>query len=141
MTDPVYRTPLRSRRDDVDHAAAVERALRLGVVGMGEATDERAERRLDRFAAAPVGAFVWTRHPDGRTYVGRLTGPLRHDAGGAAVDLVNVRDCDWGGPPVDPSLVPAAVAQTFARGGRNLQQIHPGDVEAQTASLWRRLNA
>ncbi|MET0819821.1 MAG: GAF domain-containing protein [Aeromicrobium sp.] len=141
MTDPVYRAPLRSRRNDVDHAAAVERALRLGVVGMGEATDERAQRRLDRFAGVPVGAFVWTRHPDGATYVGRITGTLRRDDDGAAVDLVNVRDCDWIDQPVDASLVPAAVAQTFARGGRNLQQIHPGDVEAQTALVWRRLSA
>ena len=141
MSDPVYRTPLRSRRDDVDHAAAVERALRLGVVGMGQVTDERAQRRLDRFATAPLGAFVWTLHPDGATYLGRITGPLRRDDDGAAVDLVNVRDCDWIDQPVDASLVPAAVAQTFARGGRNLQQIHPGDVEARTALVWRRLSA
>jgi hypothetical protein len=141
VTHPVYRTPLRSRRDDVDHAAAVERALRLGVVGMGEATDERAERRLDRFAAAPVGAFVWTRHPDGATYLGRVAGALRHDEAGAAVDLVNVRDCDWIDRPIDASLVPAAVRQTFARGGRNVQQIHPGDVEAETERVWHRLSA
>ena len=132
---------MRSRRDDVDHAAAVERALRLGLVGMGEVTDERAERRLERFADAPAGAFVWTRHPDGRTYLGRITGTLRRDDGGGAVDLVNVRACDWVEQPVDASLVPAAVSQTFARGGRNVQQIHPGDVEAQTAQVWRRLSA
>lgn len=137
---PVYRAPLRSRRDDVDHDAAVERALRTGVVGMGEATDERAERRLDRFAAAPVGSFVWTRRPDGALFVGRVTGPLRRDDGGTPVDLVNVRDCDWIGEPVEPPLVPAAVAQTFARGGRNLQRIRPGDVEARTADVWERLS-
>ncbi|MCL3818091.1 GAF domain-containing protein [Aeromicrobium wangtongii] len=130
---------MRSRRDDVDHAAAVERALRLGLVGMGEATDERAERRLDRFIAAPDGAFVWTRDGDGAAYLGRITGPWRRDEDGAAVDLVNVRDCDWVVEPVDPGLIPAAVAQTFARGGRNFQQTHPGDVEAQTQTLWLRL--
>lgn len=138
---PVYRAPLRSRRDDVDHVLAVERALRLGIVGMGEATDERAERRLDRFAAVPDGAFVWTRHPDGRLFLGRITGPHRRDDDGADVDLVNVRPCDWIAEPVDPILIPAAVTQTFARGGRNLQRIHPGDVEAQTAALWDRLDA
>jgi hypothetical protein len=137
---PVYRAPMRSRRDDVDHAAAVERAVRLGVVGVGEVTDDRAERRLERFMAAPHGSFVWTRHPDGPVHVGRLTGPWRHDADGAAVDLVNVRDCDWVPEPVDTSLVPAAVRQTFARGGRNFQRIHPGDVESDTAELWDRLN-
>ncbi|WP_254451079.1 GAF domain-containing protein [Aeromicrobium stalagmiti] len=130
---------MRSRQDDVGHAASVERALRLGLVGMGEATDEGAERRLERLAAAPVGAFVWTRHPDGRTFVGRIDGPWREDPGGAEVDLVHVREATWA--EVDPALVPAAVEQTFARGGRNFQQIHPGDVEAATARVWQRLSA
>lgn len=133
---------MRSRRDDVDHAAAVDRALRLGVVGVGEATEERAERRLERFVAAPVGAFVWTRDPrSGAVHLGRITGPWRRDEDGAAVDLVNVRDCDWVAQPVDAALVPAAVAQTFGRGGRNFQQIHPGDVEARTATTWERLSS
>jgi hypothetical protein len=137
----VYRAPLRSRRDDVDHVAAIDRALRLGLVGMGEACDEPAERRLDRLAAAPDGAYVWTRRPDGAVHVGRIAGSWRRDEGGASTDLVNVRDCDWVTEPVDPSLVPAAVTQTFARGGRNFQQIHPGDVEQQTAALWERLTS
>ena len=127
---------MRSRRDDTN---AVERALRLRVCGMGEADDERAERRLERFIAAPEGSYVWTRDVDGSTYVGRLTGPWRRDPDGAGVDLVNVRDTDWNTVPVDPALVPAAVTQTFARGGRNFQQIHPGNVEAETAQLWDRL--
>jgi hypothetical protein len=54
---------------------------------------------------------------------------------------VNVRDTEWITEPVDPALVPAAVAQAFARGGRNVQQIHPGDVEAETARLWERLSS
>lgn len=141
-SSPVYRAPLRSRRDDVDHAAAVDRALRLGLVGTGEATEERAALRLERFVAAPDGAFVWTRHPrSGAVHIGRITGPWRRDEHGAPVDLVDVRDCDWAAEPVDVALVPAAVVQTFARGGRNFQQIHPGDVEAQTAALWDRLSA
>jgi len=139
-TSPVYRAPLRSRRDDVDHAAAVDRALLIGIVGVGEALDERAERRLARFVAAPDGSFVWTRRPDGAVLVGRMSGACRRDADGAAVDLVHVRDCDWVPEPVDPALVPPAVAQTFARGGRNFQQIHPGDVRAQTAAVWDRLS-
>lgn len=136
---PVYRAPLRSRRDDIDHGAAVEWALHRGVVGVGEATEERAERRLERFVAAPEGAFVWTRDVDGEVYLGRITGPWRRDERGAPADLVNVRDCDWSTEPVDATLVPPAVRQTFARGGRNFQQIHPGDVESQTAALWDRL--
>ncbi|VXC22593.1 conserved hypothetical protein [Aeromicrobium sp. 9AM] len=133
---PVYRAPMRSRRDDVDAGAAVVRALAIGVCGIGEADDVRAERRLERFASAPVGSFVWTRDATGAVHVGRLTGELRYNAAGADVDLVNVRDTDWVTRPVDAALVPPAVAQTFARGGRNFQQIHPGDVEAQTEALW-----
>lgn len=136
----VYRAPTRSRRDDVDHGAAVERALRLGLVGMGEATDERAERRLDRFIAVATGAFVWTQDVDGAAYVGRIVGPWRYDAAGADVDLVNVRDCDWIAQPVDPTRIPAAVSQTFSRGGRNFQRTQPGDVEAETEALWKRLS-
>jgi len=131
---------MRSRRDDVEPYAAVDRALMLGVCGMGEADDPRSERRLERFATAPLGSFVWTRDLHGRTYVGRLTGPWRHDAGGTEVDLVNVRDTDWISEPVDAALVPMAVSRTFARGGRNVQRIHTDDVEAQTAALWSTLN-
>ena len=136
---PVYRAPMRSRRDDVDPGASVARALARGRCGMGEITDLRAESRLERLASAPLWAFVWTRTPDGQTYVGRLTGPLRDDVGGAEVDLVHVRDTDWIREPVDPVLVPAGVAQTFARGGRNFQRIHTEGVEPQTAALWERL--
>lgn len=136
MADPVFRAPLRSRRDGVEWAAAVERALGRRVVGVGEPDDDRADRRLARFRAAPDGSLVWTRHPDGRTFLGRMTGPSRRDDDGAGVDLVHVRDCDWITEPVVPALVPAAVAQTFSRGGRSWQRIHPGDVEAQTARLW-----
>src|SRR4051812_24609651 len=98
---------MRSRRDDIDWPAAVRRALELGICGVGAADDGRAQRRLDRFAAAPTGAFVWTRDGAGHTYVGRLTGPLRHDPAGAPVDLVHVRDCEWLQTPVDPLLIPA----------------------------------
>ena len=131
---------MRSRRDDIDAAATVRRALTQRVCGMGEAEDERAERRLERFVAAPAGSYVWTRDGSGRTYVGRMTGSWRRDDTGADVDLVHVRDTDWVAEPVDPALLPAAVSQTFTRGGRNFQQIHPGDVEAETERLWDRLS-
>lgn len=139
---PVYRAPMRSRRDDVDHAAAVERALVTGVVGVGgrlsrvpvdlddavRLTDqehgERTARRLERFAAVGEGATVWTRSADG-LHVGQVVGPWRYDASpeAHALDLVNVRDCAWEPDPVPPGRVPAAVTATFARGGRNFQEI------------------
>ena len=134
----VYRAPMRSRRDDVEPFLAVERALDEGLCGMGEVTDDRAARRLERFAAVPDGSFVWTRDEAGQTFLGRLTGPCRRDEAPDAVgaDLVHVRDCDWLADPVPPQDLPAAVTQTFERGGRNFQRVHHPAVERETAALW-----
>lgn len=154
---PVFRAPMRSRSDDVPDGAAVERALSLGLVGIGGrlaqppaaledalvATDvkwgERMARRLERFAAAPEGAFVWTRDADEVTWLGRLAGPWRYDASMCArrVDLVHVRGCDWLPAPIDPAEVPRDVRATFARGGRNWQRVATGDASTPSAALWR----
>ncbi|EFQ84786.1 hypothetical protein HMPREF0063_10127 [Aeromicrobium marinum DSM 15272] len=133
--DPVLRAPMPSP----EPGAAVERALQHGVVGLAGGPDEATTRRVERFAGHPVGTFVWTRDVEGALYLGRVTGDLRDDPAGSEVMLDHVRDCDWLPQPVPDPDVPAAVRQTFARGGRNLQQIHPGDVERLTADLWQRL--
>jgi hypothetical protein len=153
---PVYRAPMRSRGDDVDPGLAVERALLAGVCGVGGCLseppvtlrdavaavsvehDERTARRVERFAAAPEGAYVWTRDPDGLTYLGRLTGPWRYDAsaGATSADLVHVRDCRWLASPVAEPEVPQAVTRTFGRGGRNFQQIHDASVSEESQALW-----
>lgn len=154
----VYRAPMRSRDDRVPEGIAVERALAEGVCGVGgrlddapeslaaalaavdEAFGERMARRLERFAAVSEGAFVWTRDAEGLLWLGRITGPWRYDASpdARAADLVHVRACDWLDRPVEPSEAPAAVHETFARGGRNWQRISRGDAEAATAAVWRR---
>ncbi|WP_166138323.1 GAF domain-containing protein [Nocardioides ochotonae] len=140
-----YRAPLRSRRDDVDDAMAQARAVSLGLVGIGGRLDpapgpdaglaeivartvvehgERTARRVERFAAVPDGAVVWTRDVDGRYRRGVVTGPWRYDATrqAHAADLVHVRPCAWE-EPVDEPRVPAAVVASFERGGRNFQRI------------------
>ncbi len=137
-----YRAPMRSRLDSVDPDLAVERALDLGLVGVGgrlsspprdlaeavagvsDEHDERVARRLERFAAVPDGAEVWTRDPAGLFHRGRVEGAWRYDADPAAhdADLAHVRPCAWE-PPVAEHQVPAAVAATFRRGGRNFQRI------------------
>ncbi len=134
----VYRAPMRSRRDDVEPWLAVERALAHGLCGLGEVTDDRSARRLERFCAVADGAFVWTRDGDGLTWLGRLDGPCRRDETPDAVraDLVHVRDCTWLPDPVPPADLPAAVTVTFERGGRNFQQTHHPTVESETATLW-----
>ena len=136
----VYRAPMRSRRDDVDPQLAVDRALEHGVCGMGAAHDEGAERRLDRFASAAIGTYVWTRTAK-EYHLGRLTGGLREDrsADAIAADLIHIRTCEWLGEPIDAALVPEQVSHAFSRGGRNLQRIGlSGAVEA-TREVWRRV--
>jgi hypothetical protein len=152
----VYRAPMRSRDDSVPEGAAVERALALGLCGIGgrvkpsprslpdalAAVDarlgERAARRLERFAAVPEGALVWTRDVDGVMWLGRLAGPWRYDPSdpARAVDLVHVRPCEWLTAPVDPATLPPAVGVAFARGGRNWQSIRAADASALSAALW-----
>jgi hypothetical protein len=152
----VYRAPMRSRRDDVDHGLAVERALTVGSCGIGgrlpqrpsgledalalteRAYDERTARRVERFAAVPTGSFVWVRDGDGHYLLGRITGEWRYDdhPDAVAADLVHVRDCAWRRTPVSPMDVPPAVAHTFNRGGRNFQRIHDDAVGPQSQALW-----
>lgn len=153
-----FRAPMRSRNDDVPDGAAVERALSEGLCGLGgilasqprslgEATaglaahhDERMARRLERFAAVPDGAFVWTRDVDGLFWLGRLEGPWRYDGSAVAarVDLVHVRRCSWLDHPVSEEDVPRRVRVAFVRGGRNWQEIHDRAAAEASARLWRR---
>lgn len=154
---PVYRAPMRSRDDRVPDGPAVERALAIGVCGVGGILDappasfadaladvdaahgERMARRLERFAAAPDGALVWTRDDEGLLWLGMLDGAWRYDAASAArdVDLVHVRPCRWLAAPIPPGDVPSAVRATFARGGRNWQRINDADVAEESIALWR----
>lgn len=140
----LYRAPMRSRDARIpDDGAAVERALSTGVVGLGGAlptaptsaeaavsmlaanSAERDARRLQRFVDSADGALVVTRDARGRVYLGRLDGPYRYDGSeeASAVDLVHVRPCRWLPEPLDDADVPAAVHETFARGGLNWQRV------------------
>lgn len=152
----VYRAPMRSRDDGVADGAAVDRALAIGVCGVGGRLDgvpdsiadalaavdaafgDRMARRLERFVSAAERSFVWTRDADGFLWLGRIAGPWRYDASDEArdVDLVHVRDCDWLDSPVDASAVPPGVHESFARGGRNWQSITRADAARLTAAVW-----
>lgn len=132
---------MRSRRNDVDVGATIERARSLGLCGFGGPkvpTDERLARRIERFREVDDGSFVWTRDPDGLYWLGRMTGPYFYDtdAEAVAVDLVHVRECDWLPTPLLEQAVPAAVVATFRRGGRNFQQTHDARVGVETERIW-----
>jgi hypothetical protein len=132
--EAVYRAPIRARDRDV---LGADYGLEHGVVAIGDDRGESAERRQRRFADLPEGTLVWTRDSGGGYHLGRIAGPLRHDAAAArAVGLGHVRSTTWLPEPLGESDVPAAVAETFARGGRNLQRIHSAEAERRTAALW-----
>lgn len=134
---PVYRAPMRSRSDDVDFRQTFDRAQASGLCGFGRFGDpERLERRVERFADVPDGAFVWSRDPDGLYRLGVIDGPYFYDARGERVDLVHVRPCRWQDRPLTESRCPAAVVATFARGGRNFQQIHDERVGEESTRIW-----
>jgi len=152
----VYRAPMRSRRADVEPGAAIERALRLGLCGMGgvlaEAPsntadalaalsvqyDERLAARVQRFAAADDGSLVWTRDAGEFYWLGQVSGPWRYDDAAEAkrVDLVHVRPCRWLETPIAAQRVPAGVLASFARGGKNWQRIHAPDARPESMLLW-----
>jgi hypothetical protein len=149
---------MRSRRNDIDVRATVERARALNLCGFDgvlrpppddlrtaidlaeQQYDIRLARRIARFADIEPGSFAWTRDPDGLFWLGRLSGPYVYDAddAAAAVDLVHVRECRWLAEPLLEPVVPAAVLATFRRGGRNFQQTHDSSVGAESLRLWER---
>lgn len=143
-------------RDDVPPGAGAEYGLRHGLVGMGErlaavpdsvseavvaVTDqdgEKAGRMVRRFAELLPGTLVWTRDGHGGFRLGRITGPWRYDTSSDAVTvgIHHVRDTRWIPRTFTEDEVPAAVAETFRRGGRNFQRTNDDDAESRTAELW-----
>jgi hypothetical protein len=135
---PIYRAPMRARDIEITRGAGAEYGLARAVVGIGPGAGDRAARMLHRFAQVPEGAFVWTRDQGGGYHLGRITGELREDRseGARAVGIVHVRDAVWLPRVFDEAEVPAGVAYTFARGGRNFQRTHDEDAERMTCELW-----
>jgi hypothetical protein len=132
--DPVFRAPMRARAHDAPPGAGAEYGLAHAVVGIGDT----AETRVDRLAAAPDGAFVWTRDSEGAYWLGRIAGPVREADPETrdAVGLTHLRGADWLDRPFGEHEVPAGVAATFARGGRNFQRTHGDATERRTQELW-----
>jgi hypothetical protein len=70
--------------------------------------------------------------------LGRITGPWRYDDSAAAreVGIHHVRPTEWLGRAFAEEELPAGVAHTFGRGGRNFQRTHDADAERETRELW-----
>jgi hypothetical protein len=152
----VYRAPMRARDRDAPTGSGAAFGIEHDLVGIGDrvakppATLEdavaavtgeygaKAGRMLYAFAAVPDGAFVWTCVEDGTYRLGRLAGGWRYDDSrrAAEVGICHVRPARWLDRPFGEHDVPAAVADTFARGGRNFQRTHGHGVETHTAQLW-----
>lgn len=153
---PVFRAPMRSRDDEVETWAGVERGLELGLCGIGGRLEEAprdldaalsatsdaygsgAAARLARFAGAPTGSWVWTQEQPGAFRLGRIVGRWRFDATAEAAraDLVHVRNCTWSPEAFAEHELPPAVAHTFRRGGRNFQRTHDPEVARLTERCW-----
>jgi hypothetical protein len=154
--EPIYRAPMRARDRDLPEGAGAGYGLEHGLVGTGDALEtvpagleqaiaaaqaqhgDKAGRMLERFADLPEGTFIWTQGPGGAFHLGRITGPWRYDdsAGARRVGIHHVRPVTWVDRPIGDREVPAAVAHTFARGGRNFQRTHDQEAERETAALW-----
>jgi hypothetical protein len=130
---------MRARDVEVPAGAGAEYCVGRGWVGIGVGPGERDARRLHRFALVPEGAFVWTRDGGGAYRLGRISGDLRavRSAQAARLGITHVRPARWLDQGFAEAEVPAAVARTFARGGRNFQRTHDAEAERLTAGLWR----
>ncbi|MDO9408257.1 hypothetical protein [Patulibacter sp.] len=150
---------MQARDRDLPRGAGAAFGVAHGLVGTGDALDvvpatldeavaaatdrhgEKAGRMLRRFAEVPAGAFVWTRVGDADDVpfrLGRIAGPWRYDDSPAAreVGIHHVRPADWLPRPFAEDELPAGVAATFGRGGRNFQRTHDEHAEEATAALW-----
>jgi hypothetical protein len=138
VASAIYRAPMRARDRDAPRFAGAEHGVESGLVGIGDAHGEKADRMLRRFAELPDGTLVWSRTGEARYALGCIDGPWRYDDSRAAraVGIRHVRPARWLPRAFGPDEVPVAVAETFARGGRNLQRIHSDLAERQSAALW-----
>ena len=147
---------MRSRELDAGPFEGARFGLENGLVGMGGAVTPapasiaeavelihhahgpKAGRMLDRFSELPAGTFVWTRTDEEAFRLGRIAGPWHYDdsADARAVGIHHVRPVRWCDEVFDATTVPAAVAATFERGGRNLQRTHDAEAERRTEELW-----
>jgi hypothetical protein len=131
---------MRSRVVDTPAGAGADRGVATGLVAIGPGDGPKAERMLARFKELPDGAMLWTRQGDGSYRLGRIAGPYYYDGSDAAqlLGLPHARAARWLDERFDEERTPRPVVETFARGGRNLQQIRHPDAAWGSSELWAR---
>ncbi|MDQ2621473.1 MAG: GAF domain-containing protein [Actinomycetota bacterium] len=156
MTVRIFRAPMRARDRDLDQFVGARFGVSNGLVGTGDeletvpddlqeallaATTQhglKAGRMLERFADLPDGVFVWTQTGADEYRLGKIDGPWRYEASADAdrTGIHHVRPAEWLDRTFDSGEIPPAVAETFARGGRNFQGTNDSPAEKLTASIW-----
>ena len=75
-----------------------------------------------------MGGFTWAVSVD--------PGATDDGADARAVGIHHIRSARWLARAIAPDVVPAAVSESFARGGRNLQRINDDFAASRTLELW-----
>ncbi len=163
----MWRTKLRSGRDDVDSDEQEKYCFSKGRIGVGWAFEEwesrldfdelfrrveaveqrgwgrRAALTINRFAnEAQENDLIWVRDRDGLFRVCQLRGEWRFDNSRAArkVDIHQVRSVVWAEDPFTSLEVPGAVVRAFAGRQSSFQRIRDEDARAYSVELWNDAN-
>ena len=157
----VFRIHIRPSGGTDDMFATFAHCLANGVLGVGWRVEGLANTDIWEVyeqAALPVhgshreirqpryiydnvgpGDLVWTRNPDGRYYLARVTAGWNYwttpEGQKKNIDIANVFRCDF--CKVELDAVPGRVVSSFY-GGRSIQRINDRRVRAYSQDLWNR---
>lgn len=158
----LFRIHIRPSGGTDDMFATFEYCLENGVLGVGWRVEGLANTEIWEVyeqAALPVygahrelqqpryicdnvepGDLVWTRNPDGRYYLARVTAGWNYwttpEGQEGDIDIANVFRCDFCEVALD--AVPGRVVSSFAGPFKSIQQINDRRVRAYSQALWNR---
>jgi hypothetical protein len=165
LVPTIWRTKMRSLKPSVNHKIQAAHNFDHGIVGIGWGVEElpsgaslqevfarigsqpgwtkSAVYTVRRFAEdAEVGDYVWTRDPQGRFRLGRITGPYRYENSelAALTDTHQVRDCEWSDQPLGDLEVPGGVIRGFVGTSTSFSRLLDKGARTYTAWLWEKLH-
>ncbi|MGB0120110.1 MAG: hypothetical protein WBP55_04050 [Solirubrobacterales bacterium] len=156
VIDKAYRAPMRPRDRDAGQFDGARFGVENGLVGIGgvispapasvdeavlnalDQINQKTSRMISRFASLPDGSLIWTQIDEDSYCLGRLTGQWRYDSSGDAgqAGIVHLRPVEWIPEKIPIEKVPPAVLDSFARGGKNFQQIRASEAGPSSRQLW-----